>query len=200
MDSSLLKSDSFDTSEIFFMLLIGVFFGMVGQVVERPFIGILCGILLAILFTAYTLTLHTNEGVWSGLIAGIILGIVAAVISILLSRQLDALPASIQFGLVRGALFGAIAGLLTHALPEEDDPWHTKLFLIIGSTLMGAVFGGGVGFITGLFLGLVNHTLTGLAVLTVLGIVVGGYLTPIQHRWVFIVLTALIGAGTAVTL
>ena len=180
------------------MLLIGVFFGILGQVVERPYLGILCGILLVILFTAYTLTLNQNEGVWSGLIAGIILGVIAAAISLLIGGRHDTPLTGIVYGLIRGALYGAIAGLVTRVQSDPEDRLLTKLFLLAGSILLGAVLGGSVGAINGLFLGLIDDTIAGLIIITVLGAVVGSYLTPVRNQWLFMVIAFFVGGGTAV--
>lgn len=185
-------------SEFIFMFLIGGFLGILGLVVERPLAGVLCAVLLIALFGGYTIVLKQNEGIWSGLIAGIIIGTISALISLLLGGRPGSFQASVMFGLIRGGIFGGIAGVITRARPNKGDPVTTRVFLAGGSVLMGVVFGGGVGLITGVFLGVIHNSQWGTTIMIILGAIIGGYLAPIGQKRLFVFIAMLIGGATAV--
>jgi hypothetical protein len=112
----------------------------------------------------------------SGLIAGGIAGIVVGEAGYLLGGIPESVGQAALFGLVRGMLLGAIAGLLTRARPDEGDSASVSLFLTFGSIVVGAFLGAGVGLVTGLLLGIVGLAWWGALVSLLLGVVVGGYL------------------------
>ncbi len=194
MKSSYLKLKQLALSELIFMLLIGVFFGILGSVVERPFIGIVCGTLVIALFASFTLILKTNEGVWSGLFTGILIGIVAIVISRLIGGNTDSFVDSFLFGIVRGLLLGAIAGALTRVQSEENDSFLTKLFLFFGSIFLVALLGVGVGLIIGLILGLMTNSQWWWVITAVLGGTVGGYLISVKQKPLLTIIISLLSA------
>lgn len=185
-------------SELIFMLLVGVFFGIVGQIIRRPIIGIVCGTLIITLFAIYTLILKTNEGVWSGLFAGILIGIASVGISMILGGSTDSFGDSFLFSLIRGLIFGAIAGALTHAQPEEEDSLITKLFLFFGSILLVSLLGGGVGLIVGVVLGLINSSPWWWVITAVLGGTVGAYLASVKQKPLIILIVFLLSAAISV--
>ena len=181
-------------SELIFMILIGVFYGILGEVVERPLIGIVCGIIIVSLFATYTLILKTNEGLWSGLFAGILIGIFAGIISYFLGGSTNTFLESLLFGLIRGIVLGAIIGVFTRVQPDSNDAIGTRLFLVAGSTFIGALLGAGVGVITGLVLGLTVSSQWWWLIIVVLAGIVGGYIASIYQSWLRTTLVAITSA------
>jgi hypothetical protein len=181
-------------SELIFMLLIGVFYGILGEVVERPLIGIICGIIIVAIFATYTLILKSNEGVWSGLFAGILIGIFAGIISFFLGGSTNTFMNSVLFGLVRGVIFGAIAGTFTHVQPDEGDSLGTRLFLIAGSIFIGSLLGAGVGLITGIVLGLIASSSLGLIITAVLASIASGYIASTLKNRLRMIIIAILSA------
>ncbi len=200
MKSSYLKLKQLALSELIFMLLVGVFFGILGNMVERPFIGIVCGTLIIALFASYTLILKTNEGVWSGLFAGILIGIVAIVISELIGGSTNSFVDSLLFSIVRGLILGAIAGALTRVQSEENDSFLTKLFLFFGSIFLVALLGVGVGLIIGVILGLMTNSQWWWVITAVLGGTVGGYLISVKQKPLLTIIISLLSAMFTIVL
>ncbi len=184
MSSTLSCIKQLSRSETLFMILISILLGIIGGVVKRPFISIISSIFLIALFGIYILILSRNDGIWSGMIAGILIGIAIAGMSLLLRGKIDSPLHGALFGLTRGAIFGAGAGLITRAKPDSNDLIMTKLFLLFGSIFLGGFLGLVVGLISGSLLGLIHSSSWGWIITAVLGIIIGGYLsTHYQHPY-----------------
>lgn len=194
MKTPSLKLKQLALSELIFMLLVGVFFGILGKVTERPFISIVCGSIIIALFASYILILKTNEGVWSGLFAGILIGLGTAVISTVVGGSTHPFASSFFFSTVRGLIFGAIAGALTRVLPEENDSFLTKSFLFFGSIFLVALLGAGVGLIIGVVLGVISNSQWWWVITAVLGGTVGGYLVSVKQKRLITIIISILSA------
>jgi hypothetical protein len=172
------------TADILFMILIGTYLGVVGDATERQLVSMVTSALLTTLFAIYTLVLPNNEGIWSGAIAGLLVGTTLAVASLLLGGRILDVRSGIEFGLTRGAIFGAIAAAITRAKPEPTDSFFTKAFLLIGSLFLGGILGTAVGLVSGSLLGLIRWSRWGIVITAVLGTIVGSYLsTSLNYRF-----------------
>ncbi|MCP5096895.1 MAG: hypothetical protein GY943_15205 [Chloroflexi bacterium] len=174
-------------ADLLFMILVGTYLGVVGNAAERPLVSIVVSALLTTLFAIYTLVLSNNEGIWSGVIAGLMIGTILALASLIIGGRILTIQNGILFGLTRGALFGAVAGVITRAKPEPSDTSFTKLFLYVGSIFLGAVLGIVVGVASGTLLGLIQSSRWGIVIAAILGAIVGTYLaTLISYRLKYI--------------
>lgn len=162
--------------DLLFIFLIGTSLGLLGGLVNNDAASLIGAAILLALFSAYNHVLDNNRGIMSGLIAGGIAGIIVGEAGYLLGGIPESVGQAALFGLVRGMLLGAIAGLLTRARPDEGDSASVALFLMFGSIVVGAFLGAGVGLVTGLLLGIVGLDWWGALVSLLLGVVVGGYL------------------------
>jgi len=198
MKSSYLKSIHLVLSELVFMLLVGTFWGILGVVAQRPFLGIACGIFLTALFATFAMILENNESIWSGLFAGIVIGVAAVGLSVFVGGSTGSFVAGFRFSLVRGLIFGAIAGAITRVKPGEGDAIYTKIFLMFGSILLGALLGAGVGLFSGVALGLILNNHGSWVVTAVLAGTVGGYLASVKQKPLIIFIVILLSAVGAV--
>ena len=177
---------------ILFMVVIGIGLGMVGGVVERTAVTVIGTAMMLAIFGAYERVLKHNYVLMSGLLAGGFLGLVVSSFGYLLGGNVTNLLDGTLFGLLRGIIVGAVVGGITRAQPDEGDPWHTNIFLLIGSLLIGAILGASVGLISGFVLGLVRWHVWGAWLALLLGAIVGGYLGTYFNRKVGIMATAVI--------
>lgn len=161
---------------VVFMVAIGVVLGMIGGMVERTAVTVLGTAVLLALFGAYERVLKHNSVLMSGLITGGLIGLLVGGFGYLLGGRVTNLWDGTLFGLLRGIIVGAIVGGITRAQPDEKDPWHTVIFLFLGSLFIGAVLGASVGLISGFVLGLVRWHSSGIWLAMLMGAVVGGYL------------------------
>ncbi|MBK7895242.1 MAG: hypothetical protein IPJ90_10270 [Anaerolineaceae bacterium] len=167
---------------ILFMMAISVGLGMVGGIVERTAVTVVGTALMLAIFGAYERVLKHNYVLMSGLLAGGFIGLVVGGFGYLLGGNVTDLLDGTLFGLLRGIIVGGVVGGITRAQPDEDDPWYTNIFLLLGSLLIGAILGAGVGLISGFVLGLVRWHSAGIWVATLLGAIVGGYLGSYFQR------------------
>lgn len=182
----------------FFMVAVGLVSGMIGGIVERTAVTVLGTAVLLATFGAYDRVLKHNNALMSGLMAGGFIGLVVSGFGYLLGGNVTDLLDSTLFGLLRGIIVGAVVGGITRAQPDEDDPWYTNIFLMLGSLFIGGVLGASVGLISGAVLGLVRWHGWGIWLAMVMGGVVGGYLGSYLQQ----IKTILIGlaAGAIITL
>jgi hypothetical protein len=185
-----------------FMLLVGLVLGVMGGLLDKAWGTLVSVAVLVGIFGLYNHVLKRNDGILSGLVAGSIMGIVVGSISFLAGATIDNVFNGAAFGLVRGAAIGAVAGVLTRAQPHPDDRLVTKLFLAVGSVVVGALLAAGVGLAAGAILGTISGGAGGAAKAALLGAAVGGYLSSYDRSprriagGVF--LGALLAAGSAI--
>ena len=179
---------------VLFMVLTGIILGMIGGVVERPAVTVMGTAVLLALFGAYERVLEHNAALMSGLVAGGIIGMLVSGFGYLLGGNVTNLGDITLFGLLRGIIVGGVVGGLTRAQPDENDPWHTVIFLLIGSLFIGAILGASVGLISGFVLGLVRLYSAGMWLGMVMVAVVGGYLGSAARQTRMIWVGAGIGA------
>lgn len=169
---------------LLFMVAIGIGLGMVGGLVERTAVTVVGTALMLAIFGAYERVLKHNYVLMSGLLAGGFSGLLVGGFGYLLGGNVTNLLDGTLFGLLRGIIVGAVVGGITRAQPDDGDPWHTNIFLLMGSLLIGAILGASVGLISGFMLGLVRWHVWGIWVAMPLGAIVGGYVgTYFQHKW-----------------
>ncbi|MCB9008640.1 MAG: hypothetical protein H6656_14940 [Ardenticatenaceae bacterium] len=180
---------------VLFMLTTGIILGMIGGMVERTAVTVLGTAVLLALFGAYERVLEHNTALIRGLIAGGIIGLIVSGFGYLLGGNVTTLWDGTLFGLLRGIIVGGVVGGLTRAQPDEDDPWYTAIFLLIGSIFIGAVLGASVGLISGFVLGLVRWHSSGIWLAMVMGAVVGGYLGSYYQQARMVWLGLAIGAA-----
>lgn len=178
-----------------FMVAIGMGLGMVGGIVERTAVAVVGTALMLAVFGAYERVLKHNYVLMSGLLAGSFIGLVVGGFGYLLGGNVSTLLDGTLFGLLRGIIVGGVVGGLTRAQPDEGDPWHTVLFLLIGSLFIGAVLGASVGLISGFILGLVRWHSWGIWVSALLGAVVGGYLGSYFQQKTFLWVGLVVGGA-----
>lgn len=174
-----------------FTLLVGVLWGSAGVWVERPFIAIAAATFITLFLWGLIFLSHYKRPIYSGLLSGIILGIILAIFSALADGRVTNWQSGLLFGLLRGMLIGAVFGLLTRAIPDKDDGWGERLFLLIGSIFIGLVAGGMVGVFTGYFVGLLQTHPFGTLIAFLIGAFVGGFLTSRSGKTLRIVAGAL---------
>ena len=177
---------------LFFGAFVGLFIGIMGGVVERPLIGILSAGFLALLLGSFQVVFHRTIGIFSGVTSGAILGVTVAILGLLLGGSITNGPNGLQFGLVRGIIIGATFGFLTRAHPDEEDTLPSRLVLLFGSIIIGAVLGGLVGLFSGFILGVMQGTRLHLFLAFVLGAIVGAYLSSYSNRWLPVIIGAFI--------
>ncbi|MCA9919130.1 MAG: hypothetical protein KC445_14315 [Anaerolineales bacterium] len=158
-----------------FIVAIGLLSGMVGGIVERTAVTVVGTALMLAVFGSYERVLEHNYVLMSGLLAGGFIGLIVGVFGYLLGGNVTSLLDGTLFGLLRGIILGGIGGGLTRAQPDEGDPWHTSVFLLLGSVLIGSILGAGVGLISGFVLGLVRWHGWGAWVVALFGGIVGAY-------------------------
>lgn len=170
------SSNSKTWRDLLFILLVGVCLGILGGSINKA-AGTLVGtaVLLA-LFGAYNQVLDNNRRLMSGLVAGGVAGAIVGEIAFLLGGIPESIGQAALFGMGRGILLGAVIGFITRARPDEGDSASVTLFLVFGSIVVGAIFGAGVGLVTGLTMALVSSGWWGWLLALGLGVVVGGYL------------------------
>lgn len=162
--------------DFLFIVLVGAGLGVLGGFVDEIPSSLIGVVLLLALFGAYNNILDNNRVVMSGLVAGGVAGIIVGQIGMLLGGIPDTVNQAALFGLVRGMLLGAVIGWLTRARPDAGDYFHVSLFLVLGSIVVGAFLGAGVGLIAGLVLGIIGLGWWGMILALLLGVTVGGYL------------------------
>jgi uncharacterized membrane protein YoaK (UPF0700 family) len=167
---------------ILFMVAIGMGLGMIGGIVERTAVTVMATAVLLAIFGAYERVLKHNYVLMSGLLAGGFIGIVVGGFGYWLGGNVTNLLDGTLFGLLRGIIVGGVVGGITRAQPDEGDRWHTIVFLLIGSLVIGAILGASVGLISGFVLGLVRWHSWGVWLAMVLGAIVGGYLGSFFQR------------------
>ncbi len=188
--------------DVLFMLAVGVSLGLLAGVVRAPQSALFTTPILLALFNAYNRLLKVNRGLQRGLLFGALGGALVGLIGFLLSGALVGgaivdVGSGVLFGTLMGVSLGAVVGLITRVEVNEGDRWFTRLFLLFGSVLLGALLAAGVGFIAGLFLGAVAQSLWGALLAMVAGGVVGGYLGSYFQNLRMVLLFA--GLGVVVT-
>lgn len=158
------------------MVSAGIILGIVGSLVGQAWGSVLGTAVLLGVFGTYNNILKRNTGIVSGLVAGGLIGLFIAILSFAWGGEIESILHGAYFGLVRGLVIGVVVGLLTKAPADKGDKWYTKLFLVVGSTAVGALLGGGVGLVTGIILGLILYLAGGALLALLLGGIVGGYL------------------------
>ncbi|MCP4359980.1 MAG: hypothetical protein GY796_18390 [Chloroflexi bacterium] len=162
--------------DLVYIALVGTGFGLLGGFVQKEVTGIGGAAILLFLFGAYNSVLENNRGLMSGLLTGGIIGLIVGVVGFLLGGIPNGVLEAALFGFVRGMLFGAMAGFITRAKPDEGDASGVALFLIAGSIVVGAFLGAAIGLLVGVILGLVMLGGGGVLVAVLVGLIVGGYL------------------------
>lgn len=179
------------------LLAMGGLLGFLSGLINTPFYGLFSTIILAIAFSIYYPLLKRPQSLRMSLWAGGTIGLVLGCINWLIGGTILNIGTGIIFGLTRGGMIGAIAGLITHAVSEENDPLITKAFLVVGSIFLGSVLGGSVGLLTGVFLGLLGTGMSAVIGGFILGGIVGGYLGSYYKSAHWIRAGAVAGAALA---
>jgi hypothetical protein len=188
--------------DVLFMLAVGFSLGLLAGVLNAPQSALVAVPILLALFNAYNRQLKVNRGIQRGLLFGMLGGAVLGLGGFLLSVVLvegaivNVLSGAL-FGTALGLSLGALVGLITRVEVNEGDRWYTRIFLLVGSVLLGALLAAGVGFIAGLFLGAVAQSLWGALLAMVAGGVVGGYLGSYFHTLRMVLL--FVGLGVLAT-
>ena len=168
------------------MISIGVSLGLLGGLVQKALLGIIWAVVLVSIWGAYSQVMTNNIPLMRGVIVGGGLGTAVGVIGWLMAGSIQNAGSGALFGLMRGILIGTAVGVATRANSEESDSQQTRLLIIGGSIVLGAVLGGLVGLTAGIILGLIGEGLSGAVRATIagaiLGAIVGSYLKDI--RWV----------------
>lgn len=185
-------------TDFVFALILGIYFGFVGTLIQQTVSGIVVGVLLAAVYGAYVLVLPRRDGLLSGVMTGCVMGTAVSLLSLWAAGTADTVSAGILFGIMRGAVVGAVVGAMTHAVPDPVDPWFTRLFLYGGSVGVGVLLGVGVGLVSGAVIGAIRQSALGILWATLLGAVVGGYFASYYRRRRIFLLGA--AAGAAVSL
>lgn len=175
----------------FFTLLAGGVWGVLGVLVKRPIISIFAAAFIMLILWGLLTLSDYNRSIYSGLLSGALLGLILAIFTALTKGTVTSWQTGVLYGMLRGMLIGAIFGLLTRAEPEEHDPLAVRLFLWVGSAVLGLISGGIVGIFTGYFVGLLQTNPLGLPIAFLIGAVVGGYLTSRSGRVAPILIGAL---------
>jgi hypothetical protein len=162
--------------DLVFMILVGVFLGLLGGLMNEAALSIVGSVLLLSLFGSFNSIISRNRGLVSGLIAGGAIGVVVGEIGFLLGDIPSSILDATLFGLVRGLLVGAIVGFITRAKPDEQDGQGVALFLTAGSIVVGGLLGAGVGAVVGLLIGIIQYDWWGALLALILGCVVGRYM------------------------
>lgn len=185
--------------QIGFVVLIGVWTGVTGGIVEHYVLAVVGTAVLVALFGAYTQTFKHSSGLVGGVTAGGLLGLLVSVIGLPLSHNIRGVLDGGFFGLLSGSVIGGAIGVITHARPDKNDNLFTKLFLLFGSIGLGAVLGAGVGLTSGAILGLISasHSWWGILVAALAGGIVGGYIGSYFQKTSWIVVSALLLALVA---
>lgn len=181
---------------LLFMVAAGIVLGTIGSLVNRAWASVVGTAVLLGVFGAYNNVLKRNSGIISGLMAGGLIGLVMALLSVAWGGAIESVTHGALFGLLRGLAVGIVVGLLTKAPADTEDAWYTRLFLIFGSIGVGALLGGGVGFVAGAVLGLIFYVPGGAILSLLLGSLIGGYLGTYYRSQ----RTILIGAGSGLIL
>ncbi len=177
-----------------FGLVFGIFIGVMGGIAERPFVGIFCAGLLTLLLAGFHTVFNRTLGVYTGITSGAILGVIIAVGLVVFGGRIGNGRTGLVFGLVRGCVIGGVLGFLTRAEPDEGDPWFTRVFLMVGSFVIGAILGGVVGLFTGYVLGSLRQNQFAALFAGLLGGIVGGYLASTEGNKRLIITGVVAGA------
>jgi hypothetical protein len=154
----------------------GVFIGLLGGGVNAPLSALMIAPILLSFFNAYYQQLPHNPGTVRGLFLGAVLGALVGAIGVFPGNYVLDLRSGGVFGVVLGFGLGALVGFISRVQREEGDSLPTGAFLFVGSILLGALLGAGVGLMAGLFLGSIAQGLWGGVLALLWGGIVGGYL------------------------
>lgn len=185
--------------QIGLVILMGGLAGVMGGIVNQYGLAAMSTAVLVTLFGAYSQTFKRRNGLTGGMFAGGLLGLLVSAIGLPLSHNISSVLDGALFGLLSGSVIGGAIGVITHARPDENDNSFTKLFLLFGSIGLGAVLGAGVGLTSGAILGLisVSESWSGIAVMAVAGVIVGGYIGSYFQKTGWIVASAFLLALAA---
>ncbi|MCB9422469.1 MAG: hypothetical protein H6667_21890 [Ardenticatenaceae bacterium] len=177
-----------ESYQIGLAVFLGLLIGCVGFIVDEVELAVVCTAVLVMLFGAYTQTFKRSRGLMGGMFAGGLLGLLVSVIGFPLSHNIDGVVDGALFGLLSGSVIGGTIGIITHALPDEDDSAFNRLFLLFGSIVVGAVLGAGVGLTSGAILGLISVSKSwwSIVVAALAGGIVGGYIGSYFQKTVWI--------------
>ncbi len=177
--------------------LIGLVLGVIGGAVSESWTAVISTAVLTIVFGAYNQTLKHNNGIIGGVIAGGILGLFVSIPGLPISRNINGILDGALFGSLSGIIAGGVIGIITHAQPQDDDSLITKIILVVGSIGLGAFLGAGVGFTSGVILGVISVSWQGAIVAALAGGIVGAYIGSYYKKLQWIVIGAVSLALTA---
>lgn len=181
-------------TDLLFVSGVAIYFGIVGSVVQRPWAGAICGVVLALLYSAYAFVLPRRHGIMSGLVTGCVMGTAVGLLSLWVDGVVNSVVSGALFGVLRGGAIGALVGAITRVQPDPDDPWHISAFLAVGSVFVGMLLGVGVGLMAGMILGgVLQRDVWRFLISLPLGMLVGGYLASYYKRRWYRLLGAIIG-------
>ena len=117
--------------------LAGLLLGGIGGAVGEVWTAVISTAVLVTIFGAYNQTLKRNRGILGGVAAGGILGLFVSLPGLPISRNIDSTLDGALFGLLSGVIAGGVIGVITRARAQEEDRWATRIFLFVGSIVLG---------------------------------------------------------------
>ena len=181
------------TQDVLFMVLISLFLGVLGGLVNKSVTAIIWAIILVGIWRAYSHVTMKSRAILSGLLVSGGLGTVVGTVGWLLGGSIYDVGSGALFGLGRGVLIGTAVGIVTRANSEESDTQQTKFLIIGGSILLGIVLGGLVGLTAGIILGLIGDGISGAIGATIAGSILGASIGTYfkEVRWIAVTATIL---------
>jgi hypothetical protein len=187
--------------DVALVLCVAFFLGVVSGGRVSPASVLIAVMILPGLFGAYSLLLARRPNMRRGLAIGVFLGALLGGVGILVGGVITDVRSGLWLGAVLGFFLGALVGLVSRVEYADQDKLPAKLFLFVGSILLGASLGAGVGLMTGFILGSILQSWAGLLLAMLASAVVGGYLGSYFHRPLWIVVGVFSAVGiTAVSL
>lgn len=173
---------------VILMMAVGLVFGLFHAGGASPISLLVAAPILLGAFNAYNLALRRNRNLKRGLLLGMLMGMLVGGGGLLLGGAIVDARSGLLWGVSLGFGLGALVGLVSRVAYNEHDSILAKLFLFVGSILLGASLGAGVGLITGLILGGIAQSWAGTFLALLAGGIVGGYLGSYFHRPYWVVL------------
>ena len=196
-DSSDPRTKIISLQDTLFMVLIGVYLGLLGGLMQKSVVSVIWAALLVGIWRVYNRLMVSNKAMAIGLVMGGGLGTAVGVVGWLLGGTIHDVSSGALFGLIRGVLVGIAVGFITRAKSEENDTQQTKILIIGGSILLGLVLGGLVGLAVGIILGLIGTEMQGAIWAAVAGAILGATIASYFKNTLWMALAAFILAVLA---